>query len=77
MDRQPDVADRLADRPSIEQLRESAIFGALDDRMLDRLAAISEVRAIDAGTRLYAQGEHDIPLCEGSVASEQRLDATF
>lgn len=63
MERQTDVADRVADRPTIEQLRDTTIFGALEDRMLDRLAAISELRAYEAGTRLYAQGEQNIPLC--------------
>ena len=63
MERQPEVADRLADRPAIEQLRDTMIFGDLEDRVLDRLAAISELRSFDAGTRLYAQGDQNIPLC--------------
>jgi CRP-like cAMP-binding protein len=59
MERQLDVADR----PAIDQLRDTAIFGGLEDRVLDRLAAISEQRGLEAGARLYAQGELDIPLC--------------
>jgi CRP/FNR family transcriptional activator FtrB len=63
MERQLDVAVRQADRPAIDQLRDTAIFRGLEDRVLDRLAAISEQRSLDAGTRLYPQGELDIPLC--------------
>jgi CRP/FNR family transcriptional activator FtrB len=77
MERQHDVAEQDAperpdanqshpqapDRPGTDQLRELTIFANLEDRVLDRLAAISELRSFDAGTRLYAQGDLNIPFC--------------
>jgi CRP-like cAMP-binding protein len=63
MERHSDVAARHAGRSVVEQLRDTAIFGSLEDRVLDRLAAISEQRSFDAGSRLYAQGDLNIPLC--------------
>jgi CRP-like cAMP-binding protein len=63
MERHSDVAARHAGRSAVEQLRDTAIFGSLEDRVLDRLAAISEQRSFDAGSRLYAQGDLNIPLC--------------
>jgi CRP-like cAMP-binding protein len=50
-------------RPAPSQLREVTIFAALEDRVLDRIAAISELRTIDTGTRIYTQGALNIPFC--------------
>jgi len=73
MDRQPDVASmREPARPVPAQLRELTIFSDLEDRVLDRLAAISESRSFDAGVKLYAQGTQNIPcivLLSGQLCS--------
>ena len=64
MERRPDAASLPEPvRPVTAQLRALTIFGGLDDRVLDRLAAISELRSLESGTRLYAQGDLDIPFC--------------
>ena len=69
MDRQPDItlqnnSDRHSpDRPTAAQLRDVTIFAGVDARVLDRLAAISELRGFDTGARLYAQGDMNIPFC--------------
>lgn len=64
MERQADIPDpRSQDRPTVAQLRDLTIFGGLDDRVLDRIAAIAEVRSLDIGSRLYAQGDLNIPFC--------------
>ncbi len=64
MERQDDIATQHEPaRPSIAQLREVTIFAGLEDRVLDGLAAISELRVFEAGARLYAQGDRDIPFC--------------
>lgn len=64
MERHPDViAQPGSVRPNAAQLREQAIFGGLDERILDRLAAISELRSFVTGSRLYAQGDLNIPFC--------------
>jgi CRP-like cAMP-binding protein len=49
-------------RPDSAALRDIAIFGTLEDRVLERLARISEQRVVEAGQRLLAQGEADAPL---------------
>jgi CRP-like cAMP-binding protein len=51
------------ERPTVAQLRETTIFNRLETRVLERLAEISALRSFDAGTRLYTQGELNIPLC--------------
>lgn len=64
MEGQPDVIGvNEPDRPAATQLREMTIFAGLDDRVLDRIAAMSELRDFDSGTRLYAQGDLNIPFC--------------
>jgi CRP-like cAMP-binding protein len=64
MERQPEVmTSREPDRPTVGQLRGTTIFASLDDRLLDRIAEISELRSFETGTRLYAQGDLNIPLC--------------
>lgn len=57
------VSQHEAERPTVTQLREVTIFGNLEDRVLDRLAAISELRSFESGTRLYSQGELHVPFC--------------
>jgi len=64
MERQADViTQREPERPAASLLRGVAIFSELDVRVLDRIAAISELRDLDTGTRLYAQGDLNIPFC--------------
>jgi CRP-like cAMP-binding protein len=64
MDPRQDVTNEHGPMPpSIAQLRDVAIFAGLEDRLLERLGAISELRQFDAGTRLYAQGAQNIPFC--------------
>jgi CRP-like cAMP-binding protein len=64
MDRQPAVIDtHQPERPAIAQLRDATIFAALEDRVLERLAAVSELRTIEAGVRLYNQGDMGVPFC--------------
>jgi CRP-like cAMP-binding protein len=64
MERLRDIANQNEPtRPTVAQLRDVTIFGSLDDRVLERLVGISEQRTYDAGTRLYAQGERNIPFC--------------
>jgi CRP-like cAMP-binding protein len=64
MERQPDVASQITpDRPAIAQLRGMTIFASLADHVLDRIAAVSELRNLETGTRLYAQGDLNIPFC--------------
>jgi CRP-like cAMP-binding protein len=57
------ISRNTAERPDIKLLRDLTIFAGLDERALYRLAAISEIRSIDTGTRLYAQGDLNIPFC--------------
>ena len=64
MDRQPDVAIQTEPaRPEAAQLRGMTILAGLEDRVLERLAAISELRTFETGTRLYDQGDLNIPFC--------------
>ena len=49
--------------PAVSQLRELRMFARLEDRVLARLAGISELRSFDAGDRLYAQGEMNASFC--------------
>jgi CRP/FNR family transcriptional activator FtrB len=64
MDHQPaDSAEQEIARPEIAQLRDVTIFGRLEDRVLTRLAGISELRSFDTAERLYAQGEMNGSFC--------------
>lgn len=64
MERQRDITNpNEPGRPTIAQLRDVMIFANLDDRVLERLAPISETRVYEAGTPLYAQGDQNIPFC--------------
>lgn len=51
------------ERASVAQLRGLPIFADLEDRLLDRLAAVSELKSFDAGTRVCAQGDPNVPMC--------------
>jgi CRP-like cAMP-binding protein len=51
------------ERPSASQLRAAPIFAGLEDRVLDRLVAVSELRSVETGARLYSQGDLNIPFC--------------
>jgi CRP-like cAMP-binding protein len=51
------------ERPSVAQLRGMPIFADLEDRVLDRLAAMSELRSFETGTKVCAQGDLDVPFC--------------
>jgi CRP/FNR family transcriptional activator FtrB len=61
--RQDSATEHEPMRPDIAQLRDVPIFANLADGLLDRLGTISELRDYDAGTRLYDQGERNIPFC--------------
>lgn len=64
MDRQSDVVfDHVPERPAPAQLRELTIFNGLEDRVLDRLAGMAELRSFETGTRLYQQGDLNVPFC--------------
>ena len=51
------------ERPSISQLRGMPIFADLEDRVLNRLALMSQLRTFDTGTTVCAQGDLDVPFC--------------
>jgi CRP-like cAMP-binding protein len=58
--------------PTIAELRDVAIFAGLEDRVLERLAAVAESRLIESGVRLYEQGAVDVPFClllSGQISS--------
>jgi CRP/FNR family transcriptional activator FtrB len=64
MEHQPAAfGEQDALRPTVAQLRELTIFARLEDRVLTRLAGISELRSFDTGDRLFAQGEMDVTFC--------------
>jgi CRP-like cAMP-binding protein len=44
-------------------LREVTMFAGLDDRVLTRLALISELRSCAPGQMLYGQGDRNVPFC--------------
>jgi CRP/FNR family transcriptional activator FtrB len=48
---------------SVAQLRATPIFAELEEPVLERLAAVSELRSFPAGTKVFAQGDLDIPFC--------------
>jgi CRP-like cAMP-binding protein len=61
-----------AERPTLAELREVAMFAGLEDRVLERLVAIADARVVEAGTRLYAQGQTDVHFClllSGQISS--------
>jgi CRP-like cAMP-binding protein len=51
------------ERPSVSQLRGMPIFADLEERVLERLAAMSLLRSFETGTRVFAQGDLDVPFC--------------
>ena len=51
------------ERPSIAQLRGMPIFANLEERVLKNLADVSELRSFESGTRVFAQGDLDVPFC--------------
>jgi CRP-like cAMP-binding protein len=64
MERQADTADAPdVLRPAIAQLHDIMMFARLEGRVLQRLTRISELRSVDTGTRLYAQGEMNASFC--------------
>jgi CRP-like cAMP-binding protein len=64
MERQADtVSQNYPNRPTIADLRDVPVFTGLEDRILERLAAIAEARVAEAGTRIHAQGDMDAPFC--------------
>jgi CRP-like cAMP-binding protein len=59
-------------RPDVADLRAVEMFQGLEDRVLERLAAISEAYVFEAGHRLYRQGDLDAPFClliSGQISS--------
>jgi len=73
MERQPDRTSHAeARRPTIAELREVAMFEGMGDDVLERLAIVAESRAVEAGTRLFDQGQPDVPfwlLLSGQVST--------
>jgi CRP-like cAMP-binding protein len=73
MERQSDVTSQLeVKRPTVAELRGVAIFARLEDRILERVASIAEARTVEAGRRLFAQGDLDVPFCiliSGQISS--------
>ena len=51
------------DRPSVSLLHGMPIFADLEERVLDRLAAMSQLRSFETGAWVFAQGDLDVPLC--------------
>src|ERR1700712_2639870 len=49
-------------RPVIDQMREALLFAELEDAVLRRLAEITEAHVVEAGTRLFEQGDSNPPL---------------
>ena len=49
------------ERPSLPSLRAIAILAGLEDRVLDQIAAIAETRSHEPGTRLFDQGQMNVP----------------
>ena len=59
-------------RPSIAELRDVEMLRDLEDPVLERLSAIAESHQFEAGRRLYAQGDVDVPFClliSGQISS--------
>jgi CRP-like cAMP-binding protein len=73
MERQPDIPTQQdVRRPTIAELRDVGIFACLEDRVLELLAANSEARMVESGSRLYNQGDVDVPFClliSGQISS--------
>jgi len=51
------------ERASAAQLQGMPIFAGLEERVLDRLAAMSQLRSFETGNRVFDQGDLDVPLC--------------
>jgi CRP-like cAMP-binding protein len=73
MESEPNVSGkRDTTRPAVGELRGVTLFAGLEDRVLERLARIAEARVIEPGTRLYGQGDLDVPFCllrSGQISS--------
>ena len=64
MQQQPDIRNsQEANRPTVAELREVAIFQGLEDRVLEQIAGIAESHVFEAGHRLYGQGDVNTPFC--------------
>ena len=64
MEQEPDIASEPEKpMPTIAELRGVAMFAELEDRVLERLAAIAELRLLESGIQLYGQGDLDVPFC--------------
>jgi len=50
-------------RASVAELRGMPIFADLEERVLKNLADVSELRSFESGTRVFAQGDLDVPFC--------------
>ncbi len=53
----------IAGHPTVDQMREAGIFRNLEDEVLHGLASIAEARIVEAGTRLFDQGELNARFC--------------
>jgi len=51
------------ERASVAELRGMPIFANLEERVLKNLADVSELRSFESGTRVFAQGDLDVPFC--------------
>jgi CRP-like cAMP-binding protein len=61
-----------ASQPAVAELRDVSMFEGLEDRILERIAAIAESHVFDAGHRLIGQGDVDTPFClliEGQIST--------
>jgi CRP-like cAMP-binding protein len=71
MERQPDSTSEPK-RPTVAELREVPMFSDVENKALEQLAAIAESYVVEAGTRLYAQGEANVPfwlLLSGQISA--------
>ena len=50
-------------RPDLAQLRDTAILAGLQDHVLERISAVSELLVMEAGSRLHNQGDRTIHFC--------------
>jgi CRP-like cAMP-binding protein len=64
MTQQPDITSHPEKpMPTIAELRDVAMFAELEDRVLERLAAIARLCLLESGIQLYGQGDLDVPFC--------------
>ena len=52
-----------AGHPTVDQMRETVIFRDLEEEVLHGLTSIAEARVVEAGTRLFNQGELNARFC--------------